>query len=53
MNLPVRELMFYGGIAAAAASLLLLLLYLCISRHKSARLNAQLEKEYGPPVSEQ
>lgn len=42
-----NEMMFYGGLILAGSTVLLAIIFFCISKVKSTRLNAQLDKEYG------
>ena len=48
----VNELLFYGGAAAAAAALVLGCLAFILFKVRRARLNAQLDREYGAPEKE-
>lgn len=47
MEWITNEMLFYGGILLAGISALLAIIFFCISKVKSAKLNAQLDKEYG------
>ncbi len=47
MNLLTDEVLFYGGIIITGCSLLLAIIFLCISKIKKIRLDAQLDEEYG------
>lgn len=47
MNWMTNEVLFYGGIGITSGSLLFGIIYLCVSKVKSVRLNAQLDSEYG------
>lgn len=42
-----NEMMFYGGLILAGSSVLLAIIFFCLSKVKSVKLNAQLDKEYG------
>lgn len=47
MNLLTDEALFYGGIIITGCSLLLAIIFLCVSKIKKIRLDAQLDAEYG------
>lgn len=47
VNWMTNEVLFYGGIGITGGSLLFGIIYLCVSKVKSVRLNAQLDSEYG------
>lgn len=47
VNLLTDEALFYGGIIITGCSLLLAIIFLCVSKIKKIRLDAQLDAEYG------
>lgn len=47
MNVLTDEVLFYGGIIIIGCSLLLAIIFLCVSKIKKIRLDAQLDAEYG------
>lgn len=47
MDWITNEAMFYGGLILAGSSALLTIIFFCISKVKSVKLNAQLNREYG------
>lgn len=47
MGWITNEMLFYGGLVLTGSSVLLAIIFFCISKIKSIKLNAQLDKEYG------
>lgn len=47
MDWLTNEVLFYGGITIIGCSLLSAIIFLCASKIKAVRLNAQLDAEYG------
>ncbi len=47
MDWLTDEILFYGGAITGGCAIILGGIYFCISRIKLARLNAQLDSEYG------
>lgn len=47
MGWLTNEILFYGGGVLAGSSVLLAIIFFFISKVKSIKLNAQLDKEYG------
>lgn len=47
MDWLTNEVLFYGGIIITGYSILSAIIFLCVSKIKAVRLNAQLDAEYG------
>lgn len=47
MGWITNEMMFYGGVILVGGSALLTIIFFCISKVKSVKLDAQLNREYG------
>ena len=47
MDWLTNEVLFYGGIIITGCSILSAIIFLCVTKIKAVRLNAQLDAEYG------